>query len=124
MKLQEALPQEAVLTLADGKNYTFSEFHLNAQSAIEERYNMSFVALNGEDSQRVGYEFFLNDLLLKKVGVWKFLAFQLLRYRHRDITEEDILLNKEDKIFYNIISGNLIFHGPEKYVEIVKKCRK
>ena len=44
--------------------------------------------------------------------------------RYVDITEEDILLNKEDKIFYNIISGNLIFHGPEKYVEIVKKCRK
>ena len=39
-------------------------------------------------------------------------------------TEKDILLNKEDKIFYNIISDNLIFFNPEKYVEVIRKCRK
>jgi len=44
--------------------------------------------------------------------------------RYIDIMEKDILLNKEDKIFYNIISENLIFHNPEKYVEVIKKCRK
>ena len=44
--------------------------------------------------------------------------------RYMDITEKDILLNKEDKTFYNIISENLIFHNPEKYVEVIKKCRK
>ena len=44
--------------------------------------------------------------------------------RYVDITEKDILLNKENKIFYNILSGGLIFHNPEKYVELVKKCRK
>ena len=44
--------------------------------------------------------------------------------RYVDITEKDILLNKEDKIFYNILSENLVFHNPEKYVEMVRKCRK
>ena len=44
--------------------------------------------------------------------------------RYVDITEKDILLNKEDKIFYSILSDNLIFHNPEKYVWVVRKCRK
>ena len=44
--------------------------------------------------------------------------------RYVDIAEKDILLNKEDKIFYNILSENLVFHNPEKYVEVIKKCRK
>ena len=44
--------------------------------------------------------------------------------RYVDITERDILLNKEDKIFYNILSDNLVFYNPEKYVEVVRKCHK
>ena len=44
--------------------------------------------------------------------------------RYVDIAEKDILLNKEDKIFYNILSESLVFHNPEKYVEVVRKCRK
>ena len=44
--------------------------------------------------------------------------------RYVDIDGKDILLNKEDKIFYNILSGSLVFHNPEKYVEVVRKCRK
>ena len=44
--------------------------------------------------------------------------------RYMDIAEKDILLNKEDKIFYSILSDSLIFHNPEKYVGVVKKCRK
>ena len=44
--------------------------------------------------------------------------------RYADITEKDILLNKEDKIFYNILSESLVFHNPEKYVEMVRKCHK
>src|SRR3989338_6018258 len=44
--------------------------------------------------------------------------------RYVDITEKDILLNKEGKIFYNILSDNLIFYNPEKYVEVIRKCRK
>ena len=44
--------------------------------------------------------------------------------RYIDITERDILQNKKDKIFYNILSESLIFHNPEKYVEVIKKCRK
>jgi len=40
------------------------------------------------------------------------------------ITEKDILLNKEDKVFYSIMSDNLVFHNPEKYAEVIKKCRK
>lgn len=44
--------------------------------------------------------------------------------RYVDIAEKDILLNKKDKIFYNILSDNLIFYNPEKYAEVIKKCRK
>ncbi|PIN74236.1 hypothetical protein COV20_01315 [Candidatus Woesearchaeota archaeon CG10_big_fil_rev_8_21_14_0_10_45_16] len=43
--------------------------------------------------------------------------------RYVDITEADILLNKKDKIFYNIFSENLVFHNPEKYVEVIQKSR-
>ncbi len=41
--------------------------------------------------------------------------------RYVEITEKDIKLNKENNIFYNILSENIIFHNPEKYVEMVKK---
>jgi len=44
--------------------------------------------------------------------------------RYIDITEKDILSNKEDKVFYSILSDNLIFYNPEKYVEVIKKCRR
>ena len=44
--------------------------------------------------------------------------------RYVEITEKDILLNKEDKVFYSIMSDNLVFHNPEKYAEVIKKCRK
>jgi hypothetical protein len=44
--------------------------------------------------------------------------------RYVDVTEKDILKNRENKIFYNIMSENLIFHNPEKYVEVIIKCHK
>jgi len=44
--------------------------------------------------------------------------------RYLDIEEKDVLLNKKDKIFYNILSDNLVFQNAEKYVEVIKKCRK
>ncbi len=44
--------------------------------------------------------------------------------RYVEIAEKDIISNKEDKVFYSIISENLIFYDPEKYVEVIKKCRK
>ena len=44
--------------------------------------------------------------------------------RYVDVSEKDILLNKEDKVFYSIISENLIFHNPKKYVEVIKKCHR
>ncbi len=44
--------------------------------------------------------------------------------RYLDIAEKDIVLNKNDTIFSNILSDNLIFHNSEKYVDVVKKCRK
>ena len=44
--------------------------------------------------------------------------------RYVDITEKDILLNKENKVFYNILSEGLVFYNPEKYVEVIRKCRK
>lgn len=44
--------------------------------------------------------------------------------RYVDIAEKDILLNRDDKIFYNILSDSLIFYNPEKYVAVIRKCHK
>ena len=44
--------------------------------------------------------------------------------RYVDISEKDILLNKDDKIFYNILSDSLVFNNSEKYVEVIRKCHK
>ncbi len=44
--------------------------------------------------------------------------------RYVDIAEKDIILNKKDKIFYNILSESLVFYNSEKYVEVINKCRK
>ncbi len=44
--------------------------------------------------------------------------------RYIDMTEKDILKNKEDKTFYSILSDSLVFHNPEKYVEVIRKCRR
>ena len=40
--------------------------------------------------------------------------------RYVDITEKDILKNKENKVFYNILSENLIFYNPLEYIEAIK----
>jgi len=44
--------------------------------------------------------------------------------RYMDVSEKDILSRKGDKVIYSILSDNLIFYNPEKYVEVIKKCRK
>ena len=44
--------------------------------------------------------------------------------RYVDITEKDIYSNKDDKIFYNILSDCLVLYNAEKYVKVIKKCRK
>ncbi len=43
--------------------------------------------------------------------------------RYMDITEKDILKNKEDKVFYSILSENLIFLNPSKYIEVINWLR-
>jgi len=44
--------------------------------------------------------------------------------RYMDVTWKDIISNKDNKVFYSIMSDSLIFHNPEKYVEVIKKCRR
>lgn len=44
--------------------------------------------------------------------------------RYVDITTKDIIKNKDDKVFYSIISDSLVFYNPEKYVGIIKKCHR
>src|SRR3989344_3497377 len=44
--------------------------------------------------------------------------------RYMDITEKDVLQNKEDKIFYSVLSDSLVFYNPEKYVDVIRKCHK
>jgi predicted transcriptional regulator len=41
-----------------------------------------------------------------------------------EITEKNTLENKENKAFQSIISDNLIFYNPTKYIEVIKWLRK
>ncbi|MBU0627616.1 MAG: hypothetical protein KKC75_00360 [Nanoarchaeota archaeon] len=43
--------------------------------------------------------------------------------RYVDMTEKDILNNKGDKVIYNILSENIIFYNPNKYVKVIKWLR-
>jgi hypothetical protein len=44
--------------------------------------------------------------------------------RYVGITEKDALSNKEDTVLYNILANSLVFHNPEKYVEVIRRCHK
>lgn len=44
--------------------------------------------------------------------------------RYVDIRQEDIEKNKENNIFYNILSENIIFHSPTTYIKIIQTCLK
>lgn len=44
--------------------------------------------------------------------------------RYVDITDKDISKNKDDPIFYAILSQSLIFYNSEKYVEVIRTCLK
>ena len=46
--------------------------------------------------------------------------------RYIEMTPKDLVLNlnKKDRIVYSIMSENLIFHNPEKYVEGVRRCHR
>lgn len=44
--------------------------------------------------------------------------------RYVDIAEKDISLNRDNAIFYNILSTSRIFYNAEKYVEVIQKCHK
>jgi len=43
--------------------------------------------------------------------------------RYVEITDKDISKNKDDKIFYSIISDCLVFNNPTKYVEVIQCLR-
>lgn len=43
--------------------------------------------------------------------------------RYIEITEKDIEKNKDDEVFYNILSENLIFYNASKYIEVIKCLR-
>lgn len=43
--------------------------------------------------------------------------------RYLDITEKDVLKNKEDEVFYSILSENLIFHNSSKYIVVINWLR-
>ena len=44
--------------------------------------------------------------------------------RYVDVTSKDMVLNRKDSVFYNIITENLIFYGSKEYVEVLLQCRK
>jgi|GEM_PF-1433464 len=44
--------------------------------------------------------------------------------KYVEISKEDIVKNKDDNIFYSILSESMVFHNAEKYVEVIKKCLK
>ncbi|HLD80103.1 MAG TPA: hypothetical protein VJA18_06100 [Candidatus Nanoarchaeia archaeon] len=72
---------------------------------------LMYAAEKSKDIKRIKGEIRKSELVEKPI-------------RYIDIAEKDILINKENKIFYNILSESLVFHNPEKYVGVVRKCRK
>src|SRR3989338_7328214 len=44
--------------------------------------------------------------------------------RYVDMTEKDMLLNKDNKVCYRMILDNLIFYNAQEYVKVIRKCRK
>ena len=44
--------------------------------------------------------------------------------RYVEMTEKDILNNKNKEVIYNILSENIIFHNSAKYIKVIKKCSK
>ena len=94
LTLAQALPQDPVVKLADGNKYTFSEFHLNAQAAVQDKYDVSFTAsqepsaaTGGSNPGDLGAFLAKNSM---KPDVLRFIAWQLLRKYQRDLTEEDV----------------------------------
>lgn len=86
MRLSQAIPQDTKITLADGNEYAFSALNLNAQAAVEDKYGITLI---GESDGRVGLDVFLSEYL-PRTTVLRFLAWQLLRKHHRDLSEEDV----------------------------------
>lgn len=44
--------------------------------------------------------------------------------RYVDITEKDLIANKDSDIFYAILSDCLVFCGAQQYVKVIQKCRR
>lgn len=42
--------------------------------------------------------------------------------RYMDISEKDIYSNKDKPAFYSVLSENLIFYNPKKFVEVIKNA--
>lgn len=43
--------------------------------------------------------------------------------RYLEITEKDVEKNKNDEVFYSILSDNLIFYDPKEYIKVIQ-CLK
>ena len=101
--LQDFLPQPTQVKLADGKSYTFSELHLNAQSAIQKRFGIKLMSeqlkkderggvvkgLDGKPLNISGVEL-LFDMCRDDPDTLQFVAWQLMLKHHRNLTEEDV----------------------------------
>lgn len=106
MQLQQILIPDITLVLADGNKYTFSRLHLNAQAAIMGQYGVSLSG-SGDESEDGSLD--LGTFLtfsLRKPDVLRFVAWQLLRRYHNDITEEEvgylITLEKQTEVFKTV----------------------
>ena len=101
--LQDMLPQDNVVVLADGKSYVMSEMHVNAQAAIQRFYSdrlnaerplnsppvRPFSLLGVGPDGRSGLEIIITDLK-DDSEVFRFVTWQLLRRDQRNLTEEDL----------------------------------
>ena len=93
MKLSDVLTQDNQIVI-DGKTYTFSDLHLNAQAAIEEKYGIALLGLmegvfDEQGDPVTGFQHLLFRCQTD-TSTMRFVAWQLLRKYHRDITEEDV----------------------------------
>jgi len=118
LSLEEEFPKWLIILLHSLKKFKgFIEIGLVFGSAIKNKdFNDIDVLLvynskRSKEIKRIKDEIRKSELVDKPV-------------RYVEMTEKDILKNKEDKIFYSILSDSLVFHGPEKYVEVIRKCHR
>lgn len=78
----------ARVKLADGKEYQLSELHLNAQSAVKERFGICLFEVDAKGHTPGAAR--LIDGIRSDPDMLRFMVWQLLLQSNRNLTEQDV----------------------------------